>query len=230
MKKYSRNLWLLVCVFSFVSNLFSQERTITGFVTALEKIAVVNAEVKVLSNKKTVLTDTLGGFKINCLIKDKIRISAKGFISQKIKIDENTIELKINLRFKPGGKSLNNAVGYGHIKDKDKSYAISNITNDDQFGFSNYSNIYELIANSSPSIMISGGQIIIRGSSSLRGSSAALVLVNGIEVGASQLSTISPLNVKSIDILKDGSAAIYGARGANGVVLITTKGSGRDDQ
>ena len=92
-----------------------------GIVTTLENIVVVNAEVKVLNSKVVELTDSVGNFKISCLLKDKIKISANGFDSQKVKIDENTKELSINLTFKPTEKNLEIAVGYGHIKEKDKS-------------------------------------------------------------------------------------------------------------
>ena len=87
----------------------------------------------------------------------------------------------------------------------------------------------DLIVNSSPSIIISSGAILIRGASSLNGSSAALIVIDGVDASMSQLSTLSPLNVKSVDILKGGSAAIYGTRGANGVVIITTKRGGDTD-
>jgi len=85
------------------------------------------------------------------------------------------------------------------------------------------------IVNSSPSIVIGGGGIIIRGSNSLLGSSAALILIDGIAVNSSELSMLPPSDVKSVNILKGGSAAIYGSRGANGVVIITTKRGGDDD-
>ena len=124
MKNFFFKPFLLIFLFSFISISNSQERTVTGFVTTLENIVVVNAEVKVLSSKITVLTDTVGNFKVSCLLNDKIKISAKGFNSQKVKIDENTKEVFINLMFKPGEKNLDVAVGYGHIKEKDKSYAI----------------------------------------------------------------------------------------------------------
>lgn len=229
MKYFFFNPFVLIFLFSFTSFSYSQERTVTGFVTTLENIAVVNAEVKVLSSKVTVLTDTVGNFKVSCLLNDKIRISAKGFYSQKVKIDEKTKESFINLMFKPGEKNIDVAVGFGHIKEKDKSYAISNISNDDEFEFSKYSNMLQYVVNSSPSIVIGDGGLIIRGSNSLLGSSAALILLDGIGVNSSELYMLPPSDVKSVDILKGGSAAIYGLRGANGVVLITTKRGGDDD-
>ena len=229
MKNFFFNPFLLIFLFSFTSISYSQERTVTGFVTTLENIVVVNAEVKVLSSKVTVLTDTVGSFKVSCLLKDKIKISAKGFYSQKFKIDEKTKEVIINLLFKSGEKNLDLAVGYGHIKEKDKSYSISNIRNDDEFEFSKYTNMFQHIVNSSPSIVIGGGGIIIRGSNSLLGSSTALIIIDGIAVNSSELYMLSPSDVKSVNILKGGAAAIYGSRGANGVVLITTKRGGDDD-
>lgn len=229
MKNFFFKPFLLIFLFSFTSILYSQERTVSGFVTTLDNIAVVNAEVKVLSSKVTVLTDSVGNFKVSCLLKDKIKISAKGFYSQKIKIDKETKETFINLKFKPGGRNLDVAVGYGHIKEKDKSYAISIIRDDDEFEFSKYSDMLQHIVNSSPSIIFQGGEIIIRGSSSLLGSNAALILIDGMEQNASQLSMLSPFDVKSVNILKDGSASIYGTRGANGVIIITTKRGGDDD-
>lgn len=228
MKNFFFYPFLLIFLFSFTSISYSQERTITGFVTTLENVVVVNAEVKVLSSKVTVLTDTVGSFEISCLLSDKIKISAKGFYSQKVKIDKKAKEVFINLIFKPGKKNINLAVGYGHIDENDKSYAISNIKSNDNFQFSKYSNMLQHIVNSSPSIVVGGGGIIIRGSDSLNSSSAALILIDGIEVNSSELNSLSPTDVKSVDILKGGSAAIYGVRGANGVIVITTKRGGDD--
>ena len=223
MKKIFYNLVLLFFLFSYTSISYSQERIVNGIVTTLKNIVVVNAEVKVLSSKEVVLTDTLGNFKISCLLKDKIKISANGFDSQKVKIDENTKELSINLTFKPTEKNLEIAVGYGHIKEKDKSYAISSIKSDDKFGFSMYSNMVEVIVNSSPSIILKNGGIILRGESSLYGSNSALIILDGKEIDIAELYTLPPMDVKSVDILKGGSAAIYGSRGANGVIIINTK-------
>ncbi|MBT6765191.1 MAG: TonB-dependent receptor plug domain-containing protein, partial [Prolixibacteraceae bacterium] len=61
---------------------------------------------------------------------------------------------------------------------------------------------------------------------SFNSSSAALIVLDGVISDASILNTISPIEVKSIDVLKDGGAAIYGSRGANGVVIIETKKGG----
>lgn len=223
MKNFFLNSLVLVCLFSFANSSFAQEKTVTGTVTTLENIVVVNAEVKALSAKVTVLTDSMGNFSISCLPNDKLKISARGFYSKKVKLDETTKEVAVDLKFKSGEKNIDVAEGYGHINEKDKTFAISSIRSKDEFEFAKYSNMYELIDNSSPSVMVRNGVILIRGSNSLKGSSAALIIVDGNEISSAQLATISPLDVKSVDILKDGSSAIYGSRGGNGVVLVTTK-------
>jgi len=64
-------------------------------------------------------------------------------------------------------------------------------------------------------------RIIIRGIGSINSSNDPLILVDGSEI--TDLSTINPNDVKSVDVLKDASSSIYGVRGANGVILITTK-------
>lgn len=199
---------------------------VTGSVTTLENIAVVNVEVKVLSSKMIVLTDSIGRFRVSCLLKDKIKVSAKGFVSQKVKIDDKTKELFINLMFKPSEKNIDVAVGYGHINEKDKTHVIKTFKNNKENKFSRFSNIFDLIDAISPSITVRGTSIIIRGSNSLLGGNDAIVIVDGVDTPASQLSMLSPIDVKSVDILDGGSAAIYGSRGANGVVLITTKRGG----
>lgn len=227
MKNFKFNLFSLLFLFSITSISYSQERTLTGIVTTLNNIAVVNAEVKVLSSKVTVMTDSVGKFKVSCLLKDKIKISANGFSSQKVKIDEKTEDVSINLNIKPREKNVDIAVGYGHIKEKDKSYAISSIRNNDKNDFSRYSDMKELILNISPSIAYINGGFVIRGESSLLGSSSALIIIDGIGAQMSQLSALPPSNVRSVDILKGAAAAIYGTRGANGVIIITTK-SARD--
>ena len=74
--------------------------------------------------------------------------------------------------------------------------------------------------------MVTDGMIIIRGENSLNSSNGALIVINGIQSSMSQLIELSPLIVKSVDVLKGSSASIYGSRGANGVVIVTTKRGG----
>jgi TonB-dependent SusC/RagA subfamily outer membrane receptor len=83
--------------------------------------------------------------------------------------------------------------------------------------------MYDLIRGRFAGVQVVNGEIIIRGVNSINSSSAALIVLDGVTVNSSVLNTIPPVQVKNISIIKDGSAAIYGSRGSNGVVLIDTK-------
>lgn len=113
-------------------------------------------------------------------------------------------------------------IGYGKIKKSDASYNVGSLKNKES-KTQIYTNIYEMIQDQFPGIGISGGSIVIRGGSgSIMGSNAALIIVDGVSTPS--IADISPDDVENISILKGSATAIYGVRGANGVVLITTKG------
>ncbi|MBN2649370.1 MAG: TonB-dependent receptor plug domain-containing protein [Prolixibacteraceae bacterium] len=216
-------------LFCFVTvNSFAQQRFIQGIVTTFDSITIVGAEVMVKSSKEVVMTDSLGQFKVKVDGKDKLKISAKGFINQNVKLDEKTKLVAVNLKLKAGEKAREYAIGYGYVKDGERLNALAQMTSDD-VDFSQYTSMYDLMRGRFAGVQIqSNGDIIIRGINSINLSSAALIVVDGVQVDGSVMSTLVPSQVKSINIIKDGSAAIYGARGANGVVVIETK-KGTDD-
>ncbi len=206
----------------------AQDQMIRGVVTTFDSIAIVGADIQVKSTKEIVKTDTLGRFTVNVNPGDRLKVEAKGFISEKVKLEDNTKLVAVNLKLKPGQKSIEYAIGYGYVKDADKLNAVAQLNNKDM-DFSQYSDIYDLIRGRFAGVQVnSNGEIIIRGVNSINLSSAALIVVDGITVDQSMLSSLSPSNLKSINVIKDGSSAIYGARGANGVVLIETKKGGDD--
>jgi len=206
----------------------AQDQMIRGVVTTFDSIAIIGADIQVKSSKEVVKTDTLGRFTVNVNPGDRLKVKAKGFVSQKVKLEDNTKLVAVNLKLKSGDKSIEYAVGYGYVKDSEKLNAVAQLNNKDM-DFSQYTSMYDLIRGRFAGVQVqSNGEIIIRGVNSINLSSAALIVVDGITVDQSMLSSISPSNVKSINVIKDGSSAIYGARGANGVVLIETKKGGDD--
>lgn len=210
----------------FVIGSTAQEKVIHGKVTTFDSIPLIGATVKVLSTKQVVETDTLGNFAVGCSSKDKIKVTAMGFYPQKIKLTDKVKFAAVNLKLKPGEKNREYAIGYGHVNNREKLNAVANLNNKD-LDFSQYSNLYEVIRGRFAGVQIAGnGDIIIRGVNSINSSSAALIVVDGVPSEQSILNSIPPVQVKSINVLKDGSTAIYGARGANGVVLIETKKGG----
>jgi TonB-dependent SusC/RagA subfamily outer membrane receptor len=217
---------ILFFVSIFISQTgFTQERVLQGRVFTFDSIPLIGASVEVKSTKQVVKTDSLGQFSVTCNAEDVLKVSARGFNTEKFKLENKVRIAIINLKLKPGEKSREYAIGYGHVKDVDKLNAVSNLNNKD-VDFSMYSNMFELIRGRFAGVQVVNGEIIIRGINSINSSSAALIVVDGVPTSSSVLNSIPPVQVKSVNVIKDGSAAIYGSRGANGVVLIETKKGG----
>lgn len=120
-----------------------------------------------------------------------------------------------------GGETVD--IGYGSITRDQLTTAVSKVKIRDN-EIASYSDIYDYIRGRVPGVQVTPGdppRIIIRGIGTINSETDPLILVDGVEVN--NLSTISPRDVANIEVLKDGSTSIYGMRGANGVILITTK-------
>jgi TonB-dependent SusC/RagA subfamily outer membrane receptor len=120
---------------------------------------------------------------------------------------------------KAGEQDVN--IGYGNVKKKDLLTPVNTI---DVKGsrYASYNDIYEVLKGT-PGVSVNGKNIKIQGQSSLTLSSEPLFVVDGITVES--IDGISPRDVKDISVLKGASAAIYGSRGANGVIVITLLGA-----
>jgi TonB-dependent SusC/RagA subfamily outer membrane receptor len=216
---------MFLAIFLVSTNLYAQERMLHGIITTFDSIPLIGASIKVQSTKQVVLTDSLGNFSLSCKNDDKLKVSAHGFYNQKVKLTGKIKFAAINLKLKPSEKSREVAIGYGYVSDADKLNAMAALNNND-FDYTRYDNIYEIIQSSFSGVQVINGEIIIRGTSSFNSSSAALIVVDGVISEPSILSTIRPIDVKNISVIKDGSTAVYGSRGANGVVIIDTKRGG----
>ena len=206
-------------VFQFLN---AQMKTVEGRITTYNEIPVLNAQILVKSSKQKFTSDSLGLFSVQCSLKDKLSVSAEGFVTTRVKIGEQTKFALVNLNLKsaPGAKEV--AVGYGHVKDRDKLYAMSG-RDSDEFNYSSYRNIYEALVGLFPGVQIINGEVIIRGSVSFETSASALIIVDGREVSGDSFGNILPSDIARITILKDASTAVYGVKGGNGVVIVETK-------
>lgn len=117
-------------------------------------------------------------------------------------------------------------VGYGSV-DKDKlTYSVNQLEVDEK-EISHYSNIWDYMRSRVPGVEIgesiagSTPDIVIRGKNSINSPTQPLIMLDGVET--SDISGLNPNDVASVSVLKDASASIYGSRGGNGVILITTK-------
>jgi TonB-dependent SusC/RagA subfamily outer membrane receptor len=178
------------------------------------------------------LTDSLGNFAVGCNTSDRLKIRADGFYTEDIKIKKNIKVVAVNLKLKSNKKNTKSkntdqiyAIGYGHILEKDRTTAITNL-NTSNATYLKYTDMYDLLASEFAGVQVSNGEIIIRGYKSFQGSSAALIVIDGVISNYDALNLLKPIEVKSINIIKDGSSAVYGSRGANGVVIIETKKGG----
>jgi TonB-dependent SusC/RagA subfamily outer membrane receptor len=201
----------------------AQTRVVNGRLTAYNSFPVMNVEVSSKKAKSTTISDSLGHFSIVCQDKDVIMIKPKAFSPVNKKVSGETDSLIINLVFIDTKKNRELAVNSGYITETNLNYAVSNLAEENN-DFCKYTDIYALLrAEAGSGITVSdNGQIVVRGgNNSFSGASQALIIVDGQQT--SNIDWIRPCIVKSINILKDSEATIYGTRGGNGVVVITTK-------
>jgi len=216
---------LMLLIFTNSLFLGAQDRIMAGRVFTFDSIPLVKANVQAKSTKQIVLTDTLGNFYISCNYDDVLKVSAEGFSNAKVKIDSKIKLAVINLKLKSGDKNREIAIGYGHVLDSEKLNAVASLNNKDA-DFSSFSNIFELVQGRFAGVQVVNGEFLIRGVNSINSGTYALIILDGNPVNGAILNSVPPTQVKSINIIKDGSAAIYGSRGANGVVIIETKRGG----
>lgn len=222
-------LMLLLAVLMISAFSFSQDKILVGQVTVFDSIPLSGVVVWVKSTGQKVHTDSLGRFQVFCHPKDKIKIEASGFYTKKVNIDKDIRMLLVNIKLKKGVQNLDIAeryvsVGYGHANKNVLANAISSLNNK-EMDFSMYNDMYDLIQGQFPGVAVEGNSIIVRGTKTFYGTQGdgALLIIDGIIVTPQDFANLTPLDVKSVDILKDGSSSVYGSRGANGVVIVHTK-------
>lgn len=218
MKKF---LILILLFFSVSYFTTAQSRVVHGVVHTFDSIPLVGAEVAIKSTGKSFLTDLYGNFTIECNSEDRLKITAEGFLSRKINVNEKIKFVAVNLKMKSGKANRKYNIGYGNITEGMRSGSISSLNYKDT-DFYRYSNVFEIIRSNFPGVQVNGNQIIVRGNKSLNSSSAALIVIDGVISDEILLGTLSPVEIQNIDIIKDASSAVYGSRGTNGVVLVET--------
>lgn len=216
---------IAACIFiSFTA--IGQTRVVKGKITTFNKYPVQNVEIASKKAQSTVMTDSLGQFEIVCNEKDVIMIKAKVFQALNKKVNEDDSFVEANLIFRDTPKNREIATGLGYITHEQLTFALAHLA-DQNNDFCNYTNVFDLVRGKFPGVQIRtssmGGQgIFVRGDKSVTGDNEAIYVVDGIRVNDIQF--INPCEMATIDILKDGGAALYGAQAANGVVVIETKG------
>ena len=193
-------------------------RIVCGTVYTLDNIPCTGVEVIAEKSGAATATDSLGHFSIKCMSKDKLVFKSQVFNKKSVKIRQQTPDsMQVELQFAESPEKLDMAIGYGYIREADRTEAISQMK--ERNGYCSYHDIYDIFRGKFAGVTVQGTDIIIRGNGSVMASNCALVIVNGVPF-TGNLSVISPCDISNISILKDSAAAIYGTRGANGVVVI----------
>lgn len=206
-----------------------QQNQITGTVVDSGGAPVVGASVIVNGTNRAAITDGEGRFAIQASAGETVRVALIGFVSQDVNIDGGS---PLNITLQPEVRSLDEVVvvGYGVQKKSVVTAAVSSVSSE-QLTKNNPSDMRYALQGKVSGVQITsnsgspGSQAVIRirGNGTINDNSP-LFLVDGFPAESDVINTINPADIKSIEILKDAaSAAIYGARAANGVVLITTK-------
>jgi TonB-linked SusC/RagA family outer membrane protein len=226
-----KKILLLVFIgFSFL-DVFSQTRRITGTVTG-DGNPLSGATITIKGTQRSVVSDANGAFAIDVSgsTARTLTISYVGYQTREININNQSV---INAALQKEDAALTDVVvvGYGTQRRKDVTGSVVSVDKQRLENMPN-SNIAQALEGSVPGVSINtnaGGAegnnitIRIRGQKSINGRTSPLIVLDGIPYQGS-ISDINPSDVASIDILKDASAsAIYGARAANGVILVTTK-------
>nr|WP_320039346.1 TonB-dependent receptor [uncultured Bacteroides sp.] len=219
-------LLFLFCFIPFWA--LAQNITVKGVVKDISGEPLLGVNVRQVGTTTGTVTDIEGNYTLQVKKDAKLLFSFVGFVNQTINVDgRNTI----NVTLKEDSKTLEEVVvvGYGTAKKSDVTGSIASI-NEKTLKEVPVSNVAQSMQGRIAGVQIqqtstrpgSTSQIRIRGTRSLSATNDPLIIVDGIPFGGS-LNDIAPDDIKSVDILKDASAtAIYGSRGANGVILVTT--------
>lgn len=226
--KNSRKKLLLMIVMSFTSLAIFAQKEIRGNVTDVNGEPIIGASV-IPSSGGGAVTDLDGNFTVTAKTGDVLKITYVGFIAQQVKVG-NSSEYKIVL--KEDNQSLSEVVvvGYGVQKKSDVTGALVRV-GEKELNQRPVNNAFEALQGKAAGVDITSSQrpgtigtVRIRGNRSLNASNSPLYVVDGVPLSSGGIETLNPRDIESVDILKDASStAIYGSRGANGVVLITTK-------
>jgi TonB-dependent SusC/RagA subfamily outer membrane receptor len=225
-------VFIAMLLFSAVG--FAQESvTVTGNVMSkADSEPILGANVILVGTTKGTSTDFDGNYKISVKSGDVIQFSYLGFKSKTVTF---TNQKTINVALDEDSNVLDEivVVGYGNQKQKNVTSALTKVSGDDLQNQA-VARVEDALKGRVAGLRIqvvsseAGGdpKITLRGPGSVTGSSSPLIVVDGVALGTEPdiLSSIDNNNIKSISVLKDASSvAIYGSRGANGVILVTLK-------
>lgn len=235
---YRLKNWILVIVFAIISvSAFAQSATVTGKVVDSEGSEVIGASVTVKGAAGVgTITDIDGNYtlKVNNASKDVLVFSFVGLTTKEVKVNNQNV---INVTLQANAVLLDEvvAIGYATVKRKDLTGSVASVGSQELSKIPT-SDVTQALAGRMAGVMIQQSEgapgasisIRVRGGISITQSNEPLYIIDGFP-SEDGMSSLDPAEIETIDVLKDASAtAIYGARGANGVVVITTKNGSKN--
>ena len=223
-------LLMLGMLFGLPGSMFAQKHVVTGTVVDQNGEPMVAVTVMEKGTSNGTITNFDGVFSLSVASNATLSVSFVGFKTQET---STTGKSNVRIVLREDNEQLDEivVVGYGTMKKSDLTGAITRV-GEKELQSRPVNNAFEALQGKAAGVDITTnerpgqiGSIRIRGERSLNGGNTPLYVVDGVPLmSASGIETLNPRDIESIDILKDASAtAIYGSRGANGVVIVTTK-------
>jgi len=206
-----------------------QENTVKGKVTSENGIPIPGVTVVIKGTSSGTITDTDGNYQISANDDDVLVFSFVGMKTQEFRVDGKS-EINVVMVEDVIGLEEVVAIGYGTMKKSDLTGSVSQVKNEELEAVPVY-NMEQALKVGAAGVRVTQNsgtpgsriEVRIRGGNSMIGDNQPLYVVDGFPVTGS-INFLNPSDIESVDILKDASAtAIYGSRGANGVVIITSK-------
>lgn len=221
-----KDLLLMACLLIAAVPAFAQTKTVTGTVTDMLGEPLIGASVLVQGTSNGVITDIDGKYSIQATPENSLEFSYVGMVKQIIKVGNQSV---IDVQLKDDSNMLAETVviGYGSAKKRDLTGSITNIKGDEIANMPSTNPLSSLQGKVAGVQIVNNGragddpEIRIRGTNSINGYKP-LYIVDGLF--NDNINFLNPEDIESMEILKDPSSlAIFGVRGANGVIIITTK-------
>jgi len=221
---------LIIPIFIYLMvPVFAQEHEISGIVTDKSGTPLPGVSVYVEGTTIGTTTDVDGKYQINAEPESSLKFSFVGFHTESVDVQNQT---EINITLIPDVIELSDVVviGYGVSKKSDITGSIASVSSEEMMR-KNPTNVLQGLQGIAPGVTVTRqdgapdgfASIRIRGIATITGSTKPLYVIDGAQVGQ-DIDFLNPSDIESIEVLKDASAtAIYGAAGANGVIMIKTK-------
>jgi TonB-linked SusC/RagA family outer membrane protein len=229
-RKRNTSFFVYLIVFLFLPAMSFAQPLITGTVKDNTGNPLTNVSVVVKNTSRGTATNASGNFSISAKTTDVLVFSFTGYQIKEVKINGQT-KLSVSLNTKVNSLDEVVVVGYGTVKKKDLTGSVGSVKMADlekapvrSFEDALAGRVAGVTAAADDGQPGASVNIIIRGSNSLTQDNSPLYVIDGFPMENPDNNAINPAEIESIEVLKDASStAIYGARAANGVILITTK-------